>query len=248
MTGLSSFVGTVAGTFLDFTPDPRTGRAMSRKTLQMTDRLYDYLLDVSLRESTVQKELREATARLENANMQISPEQGQFMALLAAAIGARTALEVGVFTGYSALAVAQALPDDGLLVACDVSEEWTGIARTYWDRAGVGRKIDLHLRPALQTLGALVAEGKSGTFDFAFIDADKTNYQAYFEACLILIRPGGLIAIDNVLWGGDVADPNKTDEDTLAIRKLNRVLRNDSRIDLSVVPIGDGVTLARKRA
>jgi predicted O-methyltransferase YrrM len=221
---------------------------MSRKTLQMTDQLYDYLLGVSLRESSVQRELRETTARLANANMQISPEQGQFMALLVSAIGARRALEIGVFTGYSALSVAQALPDDGRLIACDVNEEWTDMAREYWSRAGVENKIDLRIRPALQTLGTLVAEGMTGTFDFAFIDADKINYQAYYEACLMLVRPGGLIAIDNVLWSGDVVNSEKNDEDTLAIRKLNLALRDDERVDLSLVPIADGLTILRKRA
>jgi caffeoyl-CoA O-methyltransferase len=214
----------------------------------MTDQLYDYLLGVSLRESSVQRELRETTARLPNANMQISPEQGQFMALLVSAIGARRALEIGVFTGYSALSVAQALPDDGRLIACDVNEEWTDMAREYWSRAGVENKIDLRIRPALQTLGTLVAEGMTGTFDFAFIDADKINYQAYYEACLMLVRPGGLIAIDNVLWSGDVVNSEKNDEDTLAIRKLNLSLQDDERVDLSLVPIADGLTILRKRA
>lgn len=179
--------------------------------------------------------------------MQISPEQGQFMAFLARLTGARRVVEVGTFTGYSALTVALALPADGRLVACDVSAEWTAIGRRYWEEAGVADKIDMRLAPALETLDALLTDGHADTFDMAFIDADKENYGAYYERCLRLIRPGGLIMVDNVLWGGSVADPDRDDGDTNAIRALNRALRDDDRVDFSLVPIGDGLSLARKR-
>ena len=220
---------------------------MSNRTIDLTDRLYDYLLKVSLRESPLLAELRAETAKLPMAGMQISPEQGQFMALLAELIGARRALEVGTFTGYSSLVVALAMPADGKLVACDVSEEFTAIARRYWARAGVAAKIDLRLAPALDTLGKLLADGGAGTFDLAFIDADKKEYDGYYEAVLKLLRPGGLLLVDNVLWDGAVADPKKRDSDTLAIRALNKKLHDDKRISLSLIPIGDGLTLARKR-
>jgi len=220
---------------------------MSNRTIDLTDRLYDYLLKVSLRELPLLAELRAETAKLPMAGMQISPEQGQFMALLAELIGARRALEVGTFTGYSSLVVALAMPADGKLVACDVSEEFTAIARRYWARAGVAAKIDLRLAPALDTLGKLLADGGAGTFDLAFIDADKKEYDGYYEAVLKLLRPGGLLLIDNVLWDGAVADPKKRDSDTLAIRALNKKLHDDKRISLSLIPIGDGLTLARKR-
>ena len=219
---------------------------MSDRTLNLDDTLYQYLLDASLREHPVQAELRAVTHRHPLARMQISPEQGQFMALLVKLIGARRTLEIGVFTGYSALAVALALPQDGCIVACDVSEEFTDIGRTYWEKAGVDAKIDLRLAPAVDTLDSLIAAGQSGSFDFAFIDADKTSYDAYFERCLTLLRQGGLIAIDNVLWGGHVARPAE-DDDTAAIQALNRKLHSDARIDLSMLPISDGLTLARKR-
>ena len=179
--------------------------------------------------------------------MQISPEQGQFMALIARLIGARRCLEVGVFTGYSSLATALALPDDGRIVACDVSEEWTSVARRYWQQAGVTHKIELHLAPATDTLDALMAQGQAGTFDFAFIDADKTNYLAYYERTLALLRAGGLVLIDNTLWSGKVADPEVADADTVALRHFNEVLHRDERVDLSLLPLGDGLTLARKR-
>jgi caffeoyl-CoA O-methyltransferase len=182
-----------------------------------------------------------------NAQMQIGPEQGQFMALLVRLIGARRALEVGVFTGYSSLAVAMALPDDGHLLACDVSEEWTAIARRYWRSASMEHKIELVLQPAAETLAARVAAGEAATYDFAFIDADKTNYGTYYERVLELLRPGGLIAIDNTLWSGRVADDGVQDADTRALRRFNDTLHRDERIDLSLVPIGDGLTLARKR-
>ena len=179
--------------------------------------------------------------------MQVGPEQGQFMALLVELLGARNALEVGTFTGYSALAVALALPEDGRLVACDVSEEWTAIGRRYWEEAGVAHKIDLRLAPAVETLDALLAEGCGGTFDFAFIDADKEGYDAYYERALELMRPGGLVVLDNTLWRGKVADPTISDADTEALRALNTKLAGDERVTLSLLPVGDGVTLARKR-
>ncbi|MEY2936530.1 MAG: hypothetical protein RL033_7279 [Pseudomonadota bacterium] len=220
---------------------------MSTRTVSLDERLYDYLLAVSVREPQVLVELREETAQLPGAGMQISPEQGQFMRLLAELIGARRTLEIGVFTGYSSLCVAQALPPDGELVACDVSEEYTAIARRYWLRAGLAQRIRLELGPALATLDRRIAAGESGSFDFAFIDADKENYQGYYERCLQLLRQGGLIAIDNVLWGGSVADPENQKSSTLAIRALNALLADDPRVSVSLVPIGDGLFLARKR-
>jgi predicted O-methyltransferase YrrM len=220
---------------------------MTKRTIALTDELHEYLLGVSLREPDVLRELREETARLERSEMQIGPEQGQLMALLVEMIGARRTLEIGTFTGYSALAVALALPSDGRVIACDVSEEWTSVGRRYWKKAGVAEKIDLRLGPALETLGGLLANGQRDQFDFAFIDADKASYDAYYELCLQLVRPGGLIAVDNVLWSGKVADAAATDADTEAIRRLNAKLATDERITLSLVPIGDGLTLARRR-
>ena len=220
---------------------------MSNRTLTIDDPLYEYLLRVSLREPEILWRLRRETGYLDMANMQISPEQGQFMALLVKLLGVRRAIEVGVFTGYSALAVALALPDDGRLLACDVNRDWTDMAQRYWEEAGVAHKIELRLAPAWQTLQSLIDAGDSGTFDFAFIDADKVNYPQYYEACLRLVRPGGLIAIDNVLWGGDVIAADKQDEDTVAIRGINAMLREDARVDISLLPIGDGLTLARRR-
>ncbi|MNS70934.1 putative O-methyltransferase [compost metagenome] len=220
---------------------------MSNRTIQMTDRLYDYMLSVTSREHPQLAELRAETARMPRAGMQIAPEQGQFMAMLVTLLGARRTLEVGVFTGYSSLAVALALPHDGRVVALDISEEWTRVGRRYWQAAGVADKVDLRVGPAAESLQALVAEGCAGTFDFAFIDADKERYDTYYELALQLVRPGGLIAIDNVLWGGSVADPADQDADTRALRALNEKLHGDTRIDLAMVPIGDGLTLARKR-
>lgn len=220
---------------------------MSRRTLSLDDRLYAYLLDHSLREPTVLRELREETARHPMAVMQISPEQGQFMAFLVRLTGARRAVEVGTFTGYSALAVALALPDDGRLVACDVSAEYTAVGRPYWARAGVAHKIDLRLAPARDTLDALLADGAAGTIDFAFVDADKPGYDAYYERLLVLLRPGGLLLFDNTLWDGKVADPAVDDADTRALRALNDKLHHDERVDLSMLPVGDGLTLVRKR-
>ena len=209
--------------------------------------LYDYLLSVSRPEPPVLARLRAETAGLEWARMQIGSDQGQFMRLLVELIGARNTLEIGVFTGYSSIAVALGLPADGRIVACDVSEEWTAIARRYWAEAGVAHKIDLRLAPALGTLDGLLAAGRAGAFDFAFIDADKENYDGYYERCLALLRPGGLIAIDNVLWDGAVIDPAKSDADTEAIRALNAKLAQDERVTLAMVPVGDGLSLARKR-
>lgn len=220
---------------------------MSNRTIDLTDTLYDYLLSVSLRETDLQRRLREETATLSMARMQISPEQGQFMALIARLTGARRCLEIGVFTGYSSLAVALALPEDGRIVACDVSEEWTSVARRYWAAAGVADRIDLRLAPAIDTLDALIAAGGAGTCDLAFIDADKPAYLAYYERVLVLLRPGGLVMTDNTLWSGRVADPEVGDADTVALRHYNEYLHRDSRVDLSLVPIGDGLTLARKR-
>jgi len=220
---------------------------MSNRTLQMTDRLYGYLLDVSVREPDVMRRLRERTASHPGAQMQIAPEQGQLMALLVELIGARQTLEVGTFTGYSALAVARALPANGRVVACDISEEYTAIGRPFWEEAGVADRIDLRIGPALDSLAALAREEPAGSFDFAFIDADKTNYAGYFEACLTLLRPGGLVAVDNVLWSGSVADPAMDDDDTVALRSFNAALSKDERVSISLVPIGDGLTLARKR-
>ncbi len=219
---------------------------MSNKAINMTEGLYEYLLSVSLREPPLLKRLREETTRERYARMQIAPDQGQFMALLVKLMGAKKALEIGVFTGYSALSVALALPADGKLIACDVSEEWTGIARRYWQEAGVAHKIDLRLAPALATLDQLLRDGQAGTFDFAFIDADKTNYDNYYERTLQLLRAGGLMVIDNVLWSGDVANPAIQDDDTRALRALNEKLHHDPRIALSMIPVADGLTLALK--
>jgi len=220
---------------------------MSNRSIVLTDSLYEYMCDVSLREPPLLLALREETAELTQRSMQISPEQGQFMALLVRLTGARRCLEIGVFTGYSSLATALALPDDGRVIACDVSEEWTAVARRYWKRAGVDHKIDLRLAPATETLDALVAEGQGGTFDFAFIDADKINYLAYYERTLALLRTGGLALVDNTLWSGRVADPEVADADTVALRHFNEVLHRDERVDLSLLPLGDGLTAVRKR-
>ena len=220
---------------------------MSRQSLTLTDALYDYLLEASLREPPLLARLREETAALPRAVMQISPEQGQFMALLVELVGARRVLEVGTFTGYSALAVALAMPPDGRIVTCDVDEDMTAVARRYWAEARVADRIDLRLGPAVDTLDALIADGGAGSFDFAFVDADKVNYGAYYERGLALLRQGGLMLIDNVLWSGAVADPQKQDDDTRAIRALNAKLRDDQRVTLSLLPVSDGLTLARKR-
>jgi predicted O-methyltransferase YrrM len=215
--------------------------------LLFPEHIYEYLISNSLREPAILRRLREETAALPRASMQISPEHGQFMALIIQLMGARRTLEVGVFTGYSSLAVALALPSDGKIVACDISEEYTGVARKYWKEAGVDHMIDLRLAPALETLRGLMAQGEHSRFDFAFIDADKTNYEGYYECAMELIRPGGLIMIDNVLWSGRVADAAENDADTVALRAFNKKLHADSRVALSMLPLSDGVTLALKR-
>lgn len=220
---------------------------MSARTVSLTDPLYKYLLEHSLREPRALARLREETQKLERANMQISPEQGQFMAVLVRLIGARLCLEIGTFTGYSSTAVALALPPEGRLICLDVSDDWTRRARRAWQEAGVADRVELRLGPALESLAELLRERRGGSFDFVFIDADKTNYGAYYEAALELLRPGGLIAVDNTLWGGAVADAANKDEDTVAIRAFNDRVHRDDRVDLSLVPIGDGLTLARKR-
>jgi predicted O-methyltransferase YrrM len=215
--------------------------------LTITTVLWDYMRQVTLREPSILQRLREETASHPQANMQISPDQGQFMALLMHLLDARRTLEIGVFTCYSSLSVALALPDDGRIIACDINEEWTSIARRYWREAGVEKKIDLRLKPALETLDALIAAGEGGRFDFAFIDADKQNYANYFERALVLVRPGGLIAIDNVLWYGRVIDRAAQDDDTRAIRAFNEKLHGDQRVWLSMLPVRDGLTLACKK-
>jgi caffeoyl-CoA O-methyltransferase len=212
----------------------------------LDDRLAEYLRSVSSREPEPLSRLRQETASHPQASMQITPEQGQFMALLIRVLNAKEAIEIGVFTGYSSTAVALALPDSGKLIACDLSEEFTSIARRCWRDAGVEHKIDLRLAPALETLDKLIAEGHAGTIDFVFIDADKKNYLNYYERALVLLRKGGLIAVDNVLWDGRVADPAVQDADTCAIRAFNAKIHTDSRVELSMLPIGDGLTLACK--
>lgn len=222
---------------------------MSSRTIDLSEKLYDYLIDKGVRESSAARALRAETLNATRAHMmQISPEQGAFMALIVRLIGARRTIEVGTFTGYSALVVAEALPDDGVVIACDVSERWTSVGLPFWREAGVAGKIDLRLKPATETLGELLDAGANGSFDFAFIDADKANYDTYYEQCLQLVRAGGLIAIDNVLWGGSVANDNVDDDDTTAIRALNIKVHDDERVDTCLLPIGDGLTLAIKRA
>jgi predicted O-methyltransferase YrrM len=218
---------------------------VSTRSIGLSEALHNYLVD-SIGEPEVLAELREETSRLKQAGMQISPEQGRFMAWLVGLLGARRCLEVGVFTGYSSLAVASVLPDHGTLVACDVNEKWTEIARRYWERARVAQKIDLRLGPAMETLDALLADGQAGSFDFAFVDADKTNYSNYYDRTLALLRPGGVLAFDNALWSGKVADPAIDDDDTRAIRAVNRRGFEDPRVDASLIPMGDGILLLRK--
>lgn len=220
---------------------------MSDTTLNLTPKVYEYLHKFSLREPEVLAKLRAQTKPMSMSQMQISPEQGQFMGLLIELMGAKKTLDIGTFTGYSALAVALALPADGKVIACDINGEWTKIAKKYWEMAGMQNKIDLQLAPALETLQSLIDNGEANTFDFSFIDADKANYDNYYELSLQLVRQGGLIAIDNVLWSGDVADPSVSDGNTTKIRALNAKIVADERVTLSMLPIGDGLTLARKR-
>ena len=219
---------------------------MSSGILSYTSSLRQYVWQYGLREHPALKELRTETEKLPSSMMQICPEQGALMGNLIRLIAAKKTIEVGTYTGYSAMAVALALPDDGEVVACDVSEEWTSVAKKAWEKAGIANKIDLQLAPASNTLDALLAEGKEGSFDFAFIDADKTNYQIYYEQCLKLIRQRGIIVIDNVLWGGAVTDSNRNDADTEAIRELNQFIATDERVSISMIPVGDGLTVAVK--
>ncbi|KAB7742207.1 SAM-dependent methyltransferase [Parvibaculum sedimenti] len=211
------------------------------------DAVAGYVTSLIAAETDAQRRLRAETARLPMAMMQIGADQGAFLTFLVGAIGAQRAIEIGTFTGYSAIAIARALPKSGQLLCCDVNEQWTAIAQRYWNEAGLDKRIELKLAPALDTLEALIGKGKEGSFDFAFIDADKTGYDAYYEACLKLLRPGGVIALDNMLWGGAVTDLKINDKDTVAIRALNEKIANDARVDASLVTIGDGVMLARKK-
>jgi predicted O-methyltransferase YrrM len=220
---------------------------MSRTSIGLDERLNDYVVRSGAREHPVAAKLRAMTAELPNASMQIAPEQGQFLALLAKMVGARRAIEIGTFYGYSALWVALALPADGKVVACDINPEWTAVGRRYWDEAGVSGKIDLRLGPASQTLRALEREGGAGGYDLSFIDADKGGYDEYYERSLRLLRAGGVIVFDNVLWSGRVADPAVSDADTAALRALNAKIAADQRVDAVMLPVGDGMTIARKR-
>ncbi len=220
---------------------------MSNRTIVLDDRLYGYLLDQSLREPVALRRLREQTMKHKWARMQVAPEQGQFMGLLVRLMAVRRVIEVGTFTGYSAAWMALALPADGRLICCDQSAEWTAIGVPYWEQLGIMDRIDLRIAPALDTLNEMIGQHRQGQFDLIFIDADKENYLAYYERALELLRPGGLALFDNSLWGGRVADPQQRDPETEAIRALNRHLHQDQRIDLSLVPIGDGLSLARKR-
>ena len=217
------------------------------KAIQMTPEIHEYLLGASLREPDVLRRLRDQTSSMTRSNMQIAPEQGQFMRLIVELMGATRIIEVGTFTGYSALSMALSLPEDGELIACDVSEEWTEVGQGYWEEAGVAERIDLRIAPALETLDDLIREGRTGQFDIVFIDADKTSYDSYYERALMLLRTGGLIILDNVLWGGDVARLSHQDEDTEALRRINDKIHADSRVMPSMLPISDGVTLAIKR-
>ena len=220
---------------------------MSSSTIGLSNELRRYMLDVSFRDDEILKQLREETLTLKEAQMQISPEQGAFLSILIKILNAKKTLDIGVFTGYSSLVVARELPDDGLVVACDTSIEWTSIAKKYWKLAGVDNKVDLHLAPAIETLEKLIVEGQGSTYDFSFIDADKINYQSYYEYSLTLVKPGGIIAVDNVLWSGQVIDEYDSEPATRAIRSFNKKLYQDDRVSITMVPIGDGLTLAYKK-
>ena len=220
---------------------------MGKSSITLTEELYKYLLSVSLRDDSLMEKLRIETDQLEMGLMQVSPDQGQFMAMLIKLIRAKQIIEIGTFTGYSTLCMAKSLPEDGNLIACDISEEWTNMAKPYWEQAGVSNKIDLRIAPAIETLSDLINKGHTNRFDFAFIDADKTNQLEYYELCLQLLRPGGLLAIDNTLWGGSVIDSTNNEESTVAIRDFNQFVYDDNRVDISLVPIGDGLTLAQKK-
>ena len=220
---------------------------MSISTIGLSNELRKYMLDVSFRDDKILRQLREETLILKEAQMQISPEQGAFLSILTKILNAKKTLDIGVFTGYSSLVVARELPDDGLVVACDTSTEWTSIAKKYWKLAGVDNKVDLHLAPAKETLEKLIEDGQASTYDFSFIDADKINYQSYYENSLVLVKPGGIIAVDNVLWSGQVIDQTDFEPATRAIRSFNEKLYQDNRVSISMVPIGDGLTLAYKK-
>jgi predicted O-methyltransferase YrrM len=220
---------------------------MTNRSLNLDEPLYQYLLDVSLRESALLRQLREETAKLPVARWQIAPEQGQFMALLVKLTGAKRLLEIGTFTGYSSLCMAGAMADDGVLICCDTSVEYTSIARRYWRQAGLEERIELRLGPALESMAVLERSGQGESFDLIFIDADKANYPAYLEHALVLLRTGGLLLFDNTLWSGRVLEALPQSADTRAIQTLNRRLKNDPRLDLSLLPLGDGLTLCRKR-
>jgi len=220
---------------------------MTSKSIGLPDDVHDYVLRHGVREPAILARLREETASHPRAQMQIAPEQGAVLRLLVELLGARRCLEIGTFTGYSSTAVALALPEDGIIVCCDVSEEFTSVARRYWAEAGVAHKTDLRLAPAVETLDGLLADGRAGTFDLAFIDADKGGYPAYWERCVQLVRPGGVVAVDNVLWGGEVANPANTDRDTEALRRVNETIDADERVTPVMLAIADGMTLARRR-
>ncbi|MCF6148781.1 MAG: methyltransferase domain-containing protein [Candidatus Kuenenia sp.] len=220
---------------------------MANRTLFLTNELYKYMISSSVREPDILRQLRRETSHDQMSAMQISPEQGQFMAFLLKLQKATKAIEIGVYTGYSSLCIALALPPDGKLVACDINKEWTSVAQRYWEKAGVSKKIDLHLAPGIETLNHLISNGNANTYDFIFIDADKKNYDIYYERAINLLRPGGIIVIDNVFWLGKVTDHKIIDDETNAIQRLNKKLHNDERIDLSMIPVGDGLTLAMKR-
>ena len=220
---------------------------MSSSTIGLNNELRKYMLDVSFRDDEILRQLREETLTLKEAQMQISPEQGAFLSVLTKILNAKKTLDIGVFTGYSSLVVARELPDDGLVVACDTSIEWTSIAKKYWKLAGVDNKVGLHLAPARETLEKLIEDGQASTYDFSFIDADKINYQSYYEYSLTLVKPGGIIAVDNVLWSGQVIDEYDSEPATRAIRSFNEQLYQDDRVSISMVPIGDGLTLAYKK-